>query len=293
MNEYLTKCNEIYTNSFSSDLSSSTKCTKTKCINYFVVYLDSIGIETFTNFDFNVVYQYINDAPWATQTKSYAQFTIRDFFNVMYKNKETTFNGKDIFPTIFTNKRERVMSFYAPDEVKAIIDSIDISKPNGVRDKCMITLAAQSGLRRSDIIYLKFDEIKWDKNLIEKIQMKTKLPVSVPLPINIKFLLLDYLKNHRPQIDSEYIFIYPKTMSTYSVTELYFILSKYIKKAKIDMHDRKRGPHALRFSLASNLLSKNTPMPVITGILGHKNLNTTSKYLSIDIESLRNLSLEV
>jgi integrase/recombinase XerD len=49
----------------------------------------------------------------------------------------------------------------------------------------------------------------------------------------------------------------------------------------------------MRHSLASNLLSNNTPMPVITGILGHKNSNSTNLYLRINIDSLRSVALEV
>lgn len=76
-------------------------------------------------------------------------------------------------------------------------------------------------------------------------------------------------------------------------TELYSMLLKYFKKSTVVVGNRKHGPHALRHSLAARLLDNNTPMPVITGILGHKNINTTSKYLSIDIEGLRRASLEV
>ena len=56
---------------------------------------------------------------------------------------------------------------------------------------------------------------------------------------------------------------------------------------------RKHGPHALRHSLANILLSQNTPLPVITGILGHKNQETTKMYLSIDLTSLRKCALNV
>lgn len=293
MNEYLTNCMQIYLNSLSTELSSSTIRSKSKTIKYFLTFLDSKKVESFSDFDINIVYQYINESTIAESTKSTYQFIIRDFFNVMHKINLSNYSGNDIFPTIFTNKRNRIISYFSPEEIKQIIDAIDISKRNGVRDKCMITLAAQLGLRRSDITYLKFDEIKWDKQTIEKIQYKTKLPVSVALPRNIQFLLIDYIKNHRPQCDLDYIFICEQTLNPYSTSEIYFILNHYIKKVGLNISDRKHGPHSLRHSLASNLLTLNTPMPVITGILGHKNLNTTSKYLTIDIENLRNLSLEV
>jgi site-specific recombinase XerD len=73
----------------------------------------------------------------------------------------------------------------------------------------------------------------------------------------------------------------------------YEIINKYIAKAGIETAGKKHGLHSMRHSLASNLLSSNTPMPVITGILGHKNSNSTNLYLRIDIESLRSVALEV
>lgn len=61
----------------------------------------------------------------------------------------------------------------------------------------------------------------------------------------------------------------------------------------IDTSKRKHGPHAMRHSLASNLLHNNTPMYVIKEVLGHSNLNTTRMYLNIDIDTLRTVALEV
>ncbi|NCB34145.1 MAG: integrase, partial [Erysipelotrichia bacterium] len=49
----------------------------------------------------------------------------------------------------------------------------------------------------------------------------------------------------------------------------------------------------LRHSFATRLLRNDTPLPIITSILGHKNMNTTRQYLSISINELRKLALEV
>lgn len=292
MNNYLTKCFNLYCGNLSSDLSESTVYNKLHCVQSFLETMDD-DFHDFKNFDFNMVYSYINSLDYASQTISAIEFVLRDFFNVLYKNNISDFDGKKLFPVIVTNKRDTIPSYYSPEEVKKIIDSIDISKPHGVEHKCMLLLDAQMGLRASDILGLKFDEILWDKNLIYKIQVKTGNSVSIHMPENLKFLLLDYLKNHRPSSKEEYVFICEKTKNKYSSGTLYYIFNKYLKKTDITIGNRKHGPHALRHSLASNLLRNDTPMPVITGILGHKNLNTTSRYLSIDIETLRSLCLEV
>lgn len=64
-------------------------------------------------------------------------------------------------------------------------------------------------------------------------------------------------------------------------------------KADVDISKKKAGAHSLRHSLATNMLKNNTPLPVIKEILGHTNINTTEKYISVDIEGLRRMSLEV
>ena len=292
MNEYLTKCFDIYVSQISQNLSDSTILNK---YYYSRCYLESLGdsFDSFDHYDISYVYSYIDDLNFASQTKCGVKFTLREFFNVMYRNDITHFDDRQIFPVIFTNKRDRIPSYYEPEEIRKIIQIIDLSKVNGVRDKCMILLAAQTGLRTSDITCLRFGEILWDKNMIQKTQQKTKLSISVPLPLNIKFLLIDYIKNHRPCSDEDFVFICEKTHKHYCNSQLYSILNSYIKKSDVMVGNRKHGPHALRHSLATNLLKENTPMPVITGLLGHKNINTTSRYMAIDIESLRSLCLEV
>ncbi len=292
MNDYLTKCFNLYIENLSSNLSNSTIYNKTHSVCSFLKSLDD-DFHDFKNFDINSVYHYINSLNYASQTISGIQFVLREFFDVLYKNNISDFDGRKVFPVIITNKRDTIPSYYSTDEIKKIIDSIDITQPHGVEHKCMLLIDAQTGLRSSDILGLTFDEILWDKNIIHKIQQKTKAPVYIHMPDNIKFLLLDYLKNYRPSSDENYIFICEQTGKRYSSGELYYVFNKYLNKTDINVGNRKHGPHSLRHSLASNLLKHGTAMPVITGILGHKNLNTTSRYLSIDIETLRSLCLEV
>lgn len=293
MNIQLTKYKQIYKDSINENLKESTIWGKLHYIDLFLHHLECINIIDLSKFDINVVYQFVNSLTYASQTKSLIQFTLREFFDCLYKSKLSTINGKQLYPVILTNKRERIPSFYFNNEIKKLIDSIDILVPNGIRDKCMILMAAQLGLRQSDIITITFENISWDKNIIYKTQSKTGQRITTALPLNLKFLLIDYIKNHRPSSTSNYIFIREKTNDRFGNGEVYAIVNKYFRKAEISVKNRKHGPHALRHSLATNLLKDNTPMPVITGILGHKNMNTTSSYLTIDIESLRELSLEV
>lgn len=293
MNDHFSYCFNVFSKSLSPVLSDDTKYNKLHYVTIFLAYLEEKGIECFENFEIDTVYGFLTSLPYASQTKSNIQFALREFFDTMFENGISSVDGRRIFPVITTNKRDKIISYYQTEEVLEMVNAIDIDTPDGVRDKCMVLLAAQTGLRESDILQLSFDDIHWDKELISKVQKKTGLNVTVPLPSNLKLLLLDYIKNHRPDSEENYVFICQKTRRRYSSSMLYYIVAKYFDKAGVDTKNRKHGPHALRHSLATNLLKGNSPMPVITGILGHKNLNTTSKYLSIDVDSLRKCSLEV
>jgi len=78
-------------------------------------------------------------------------------------------------------KHEKVPSFFTVDEVRAIETSIDRSSGVGKRNYAMLLLASRLGLRTSDIAYLKFSNIDWEKNEIRLVQHKTGNPISLPL----------------------------------------------------------------------------------------------------------------
>lgn len=230
----------------------------------------------------------------SSSTISGRTFILRHFFNFLNSREYSLFAGNELFPVIFTNKRERILSFYSVKEIKSVVSIIDRNTFYGKRDFAVILLAAELGIRSGDIIRLKKSDIHWERDTIEFVQYKTKIFNQLPLLENIKFALLDYLRNSRPATDSEYIFIGIKNgREPLSNTNIHQIVSKYFKKAGIDISVRKHGPHAMRHSLASSMLHNNTPMYVIKEVLGHSNINTTQMYLNIDIDTLRRLALEV
>lgn len=163
---------DLFVHSQDPQLSPRTLVTKKNYLSLFLNYLDSSGIYDLRDFDINAVYSFIDSLDYASQTISGIQFTIREFFDILFGNNCTSIYGRKIFPIIFTNKRDRILSYYEPDEVRSLVNAIDINTQNGVCDKCMILLAAQTGLRSGDIINLRFGEILWDKHLIFKTQKK-------------------------------------------------------------------------------------------------------------------------
>jgi len=141
---------------------------------------------------------------------------------------------------------------------------------------------------------MKFDNIDWEHERVILNQQKTKVPIELPLFPDIGNAIIDYLKYGRPQSDHPYVFL--RLIPPYDNMDenaLHGALQKYLRLSGIKYDERKHGPHALRHSLATNLLKQNVTLPVISGVLGHTRTESTIDYLRIDIDSLRMCALEI
>jgi len=130
--------------------------------------------------------------------------------------------------------------------------------------------------------------------LLNIIQQKTQSTLTLPLIDEVKYPLLDYLKNVRKNVNNDYIFITNYApIVRYNSKSFQTMVTKYMDKANIDYVNKHHGTHSLRHSLASNLLKENTPITTISSVLGHSTIKTTRQYLTIDANNLKELSLEV
>ena len=158
----------------------------------------------------------------------------------------------------------------------------------------MLLLALRTGLRSIDIISLKLGDIQWKRNTIEIVQAKTGTPLVLPLLTDVGNAIVDYILNGRPDSQQPYLFLHTQApyrkLSEHSAC--YGISCKMMKAAGIrqDAKDR-RGFHSLRHYVATRLLSEETPLPIISSILGHRNKDSTKVYLSSDLVHLRACAL--
>lgn len=229
------------------------------------------------------------------QTKAGILFTLRDFLLFLYRSGHISRSCKDLFPIVLTQKNQQIPSVYSIEERKKILSLVDRNSRIGKRDFAILTLAVQFGIRAGDIRLMKMEHLQWSKNTIEFIQQKTGNPIILPMLESTKIALIDYIRYSRPTSDSNFLFLRMRApfepysgMNTFS-----YIITSYLDKAEIDYSRRKHGLHSMRHSLANSLLQENTPYPVITGVLGHENSNTTQRYLSIDMKQLLRVALEV
>ena len=184
-----------------------------------------------------------------------------------------------------------IPSVYSIDEIKRIEKTVDTSTKQGKRDYAIILLASRMGLRSGDIVKLKIEDIK-GKSEINIIQQKTRKALHLPLIEEVSVAIDDYL-SVRPSSMAKEIFINVyapyNPISTGTIRNL---LKKYIAAAGIDVGNRKKGPHALRSSLASSMVNDDVSYETVRKVLGHSSNNAIKHYARIDVEKLRPYCLE-
>jgi site-specific recombinase XerD len=261
-------------------------------------YLISIG-KNFKNFSKENIYDYFeacSELNWGLSHQDRTKFNIKNFFNWTYKNNLTKISGDMILPKIVWHKNTNIRTYYTKEEIIKLLNSINIKTNQGKEDYLIISIICYLGLRISDVINLKLSNIDFNKNTISIIQYKTDNQLILPLIDKVKYPLLDYLKNVRPNdTDIDYIFITSNKPYRHHI-ELKthnYIVKNYLAKAGIDINGRKHGFHSLRHSFSTSLLNEDVSLYSISSILGHQDIRTTMSYLNIDTSKLKELALEV
>ena len=159
----------------------------------------------------------------------------------------------------------------------------------------IILLACHLGLRVTDIKNLTMDNFHWVEKLLVFVQSKTKQCLSLPLTQELGWAVIDYLRYGRPRIESPYVLV--RHMAPYGPfaegDHLSQMIASYMERAHLPKLKKKRGMHSLRHTLASMLLENDTPLELISDILGHTDTDSTAVYLKVDIKKLRECALDL
>jgi site-specific recombinase XerD len=184
---------------------------------------------------------------------------------------------------------------YAPlttDEEASLLQSMDRTTSAGKRDYALVLLIMRTGLRTVDIMNLQINDLDWRRNTITLIQQKTGRPLVLPLLPDVGNAIAEYLLNGRPKTEDQHVFLrnYPPYIGFQNPYSCSLIIKRLMERAEIGQSQYRRA-HALRHSLACRLLHVETPVTVISSILGHSNKDSTKVYLSTHVEQLRTCAL--
>ena len=198
-----------------------------------------------------------------------------------------------MMPIVKVSTSARIPTTLDLSQIESILASVDRESPQGKRDYAVLMIAVKLGIRTSDIRNLRPANFNWEQHLVSFTQVKTGEPITLPLPTDVGWAVIDYLKNGRPVSDAPEIFL--RAVAPYvSLQNFDNILIKHIRKAGIPLDSIKHhGLHSLRHSLATHMLDEGIPITSIQGVLGHINADSTQKYIGVNVRQLRSCALEV
>lgn len=275
-------------------LADATVRTYYTYLSVFLSFLNGQGIRSLHNFSKDVILGFVNSLfEYSPVTRHLILLKANQFMSYLYDRQMLAVDLSRIAAHKYVYQ-PKLPSHYSGEEISQVLAAIDRANPCGKRDYAMLMLVSKMGLRSSDVVNLKFDNLLWDKQLISLVQTKTSQLLELPLLAEIGNAIIDYLKYGRPE--STHSFIFLRLIAPYDnldTAAINGIIKKYLDRAGINYDERRHGPHALRHSLATSLLKKEISLPVISGILGHNNMESTMNYLRVDFTSLKKCALDV
>ena len=176
-------------------------------------------------------------------------------------------------------KRPKLLpNVLSKEEVKLILNA-----HSNIKHRTMLSLIYSCGLRRSELINLKPQDIDSKRNLIFIKQSKGKKDRIVPLSPKILELLREYYKIYKP---ITWLFESVKGNELYDERSLSNVLKQALVKAGIT---KPVSLHWLRHSYATHLLESGTDLRYIQELLGHNSSKTTEIYTHVSTKSIQNI----
>jgi site-specific recombinase XerD len=173
--------------------------------------------------------------------------------------------------TFYPKSEQKLPEILSVSEMQSLL----LAAKNNLKHQSIIALLYSCGLRVSEIINLKINDIDSSRMILRIIQGKGKKDRQVSLPENVLVLLRKYYKEYKPK---EFLFNGAEGNLKYSATSIRNFLNKYQKIAGIKKHIH---PHQLRHTFAVHHLEQGTDLRYIQIFLGHANVKTTERYTAV------------
>jgi len=210
---------------------------------------------------------------------------VKSFFKYCLIEQICSINPTTLLPSPKTSRKlPDVLSF---EEIEQMIGEIDLSKPEGGRNKAILEVMYSSGLRVTEAIQLKISCLYLDVGFIRVIGKGDKERL-VPIGTDaIKFIKLykDTIRVHQtPAKNCEDILFLNKRGKGLSRVMIFYIIKDLILKTGIK---KSISPHSLRHSFATHLVEGGADLRAVQEMLGHESITTTEIYTHINRDFLR------
>ena len=253
--------------------SDSTITTYSEALKSFLIFYRDKAVADINNED---VIIYNNDHILKNNlSASYQNQTV----NAIKLFFQTIRDTKMLVDTIHRPKRAKVLpNVLSKEEIKLILNA-----HSNIKHKAMLSMIYSCGLRRSELLHLKFSDIDSNRNIVLLKNAKGKKDRIAPLSPKILQMLREYYKDYKPTV---WLFEGQIKGEQYSEQSLQSVLKQALQKAGIK---KPVTLHWLRHSYATHLLESGTDLRYIQELLGHSSSKTTEIYTHVSTKSLQQI----
>ncbi|MFN0729547.1 site-specific tyrosine recombinase XerD [Polaribacter gochangensis] len=212
---------------------------------------------------------------------------LRNFFDYLIFEDYRSDNPTDLIETPKIGRK--LPDTLSVSEINELINAIDLSHPQGERNRTILETIYSCGLRVSEVISLKISDLFFEEGFV-KILGKGNKERYTPINYNTQKYILFYIKDIRSHISPQKGFedtLFLNRRGKGLTRQMIFMI---IKNLAIEINlNKKIGPHTLRHSFATHLLEGGADLRAIQQMLGHESITTTEIYVHLDKSYLKNV----
>jgi integrase/recombinase XerD len=240
--------------------------------------IDLIDLETFV--------QWVSELGMTVTSQSRIISGLRSFYAYCYMEQIVTVNPTALLET---PKQKRILpDTLSFDEIESIIAQIDLSKPEGGRNKAILETLYSCGLRVSELVNLRISCLHLEIGFVRVIGKGDKerlVPIGSDAVKYINIYRNDIRVHVKIKPEQEDFLFLNRRGSKLSRVMIFIMLKELAKKAGIE---KSISPHTFRHSFATHLVEGGADLRAVQEMLGHESITTTEIYTHLDREYLRN-----
>lgn len=264
-----------------SQLGERTKITRSTYLRKFFCFIEGMGLDE-TKVTPEIIAAFIEKSHKETPSSmNWVCCSLKMLMRYLVEKKIFPYELDLKFLTP-KNPGRRFLPCYSEDEVKQILESVDRDTPVGKRNYAILLLGISTGLRARDIEMLKLTNIDWKKQEISIVQSKTQQGILLPVSGQCCNALADYILHGRPESQSEYVFLRSRAPFTQFLGTVPCLNTIIDRQSGIAGVEKKSGRafHSLRRTFGTWLAGEEIPLPMISQLMGHTDMESGKPYLS-------------
>lgn len=210
--------------------------------------------------------------------------TLKTFYKFLLREGVISINP--MLKIVAPKNSKRLPEYVEQDKMNRLLDQVEFSNDfEGIRDKMIIELFYATGMRLNELLQLTPNSFDFYNNAVKVIGKRNKERI-IPISFATKDLLQEYSKLLKNQFPSaSYFFVSSKGQKLYP-RKVYEIVKQNLSAVTTA---KKKSPHVLRHSFATNMLNNGAELNAIKELLGHANLSATQVYTHNTIQKLKNI----